>query len=74
VIFGRILSRPQEGSRYVVVVVNYAANQAQRRLPVPFPEFRGRQVRLTDIMGTELYDRDGIDLADNGLFIDHRPW
>jgi hypothetical protein len=25
-------------------------------------------------MGTEVYDRDGSDMIDNGLFIDHAPW
>ena len=29
--------------------------------------------RLTDIMGTEVYDRDGSDLVDNGLYIDNAP-
>jgi len=57
-----------------VVVVNYAGNQAQCRLPLPFPEFRGKQIRLTDLTGTEVYDRDGADVVDNGLFIDHAPW
>ena len=33
-----------------------------------------RQVRLTDVMGTEVYDRDGSELVDNGLYIDHAPW
>jgi len=55
-------------------VVNYAGNQAQCQLPVPFPEFRGKQVRLTDLMGAEVYDRDGTDVLDNGLYIDHAPW
>jgi len=63
----------EDGTRHVVVV-NYAGNQGQCRLPLPFPEFRGRQVRLTDRMRTEVYDRDGTDLVDNGLFIDHSPW
>jgi len=57
-----------------VVAVNYAGNKGQTRLPLPFPELRGKQVRLTDMMGTEIYDRDGTDLVDNGLFIDHGPW
>src|SRR3984893_15064909 len=57
-----------------VVVVNYAGNQAQCRLPLPFPEFRGTPVRLTDVMGTEVYDRDGSELVDPGLYIDHAPW
>jgi len=34
----------------------------------------GKQVHLTDLMGTEVYDRDGSELADNGLYIDHAPW
>ena len=63
----------EDGSRHVVVV-NYAGNQGQCRLPLPFPEFRGRQVRLTDVMGSEIYDRDGSELVDPGLFIDHAPW
>src|SRR6266404_1463056 len=57
-----------------VVVVNYASNQGQCRLPLPFPELRGKQVRLTDLTETEIYDRDGTDLVDNGLFINHGPW
>jgi hypothetical protein len=60
------------GARHLVVV-NYAENQGQCRLPLPFPEFRGKPVRLTDLMGTEVYDRDGDDLLDNGLYIDHAP-
>ena len=61
------------GGRHLVVV-NYAGNQAQCRLPLPFPEFRGKPVRLTDVMGTEVYDRDGSELVDPGLYIDHAPW
>ena len=63
----------EDGARFVVVV-NYADNQAQCRLPLPFSDLRGRQVRLTDLMGTEVYDRDGGELAESGLFIDRAPW
>jgi len=61
------------GSRYVVVV-NYSGNQSQCRLRLPFPEIHGRPVRLTDLMGSEVYRRDGSDLVENGLYIDHAPW
>jgi len=27
-----------------------------------------------NMMGIEVYDRDGSDLVDHGLFIDHGPW
>jgi glycosidase len=62
-----------DGVHYVVVV-NYAGNRRQCRLLLPFPEFRGKRMRLTDLLGTEVYDRDGSDLVDHGLFIDHAPW
>jgi glycosidase len=57
-----------------VIVVNYAGHQSQCRLPLPFSELRGRRLRLSDMMGTEVYDRDGSELVDPGLFIDHTPW
>lgn len=63
----------KENSRYVVVV-NYAGHRAQCRLFLSSPELRDRKVRLTDLMGDEVYDRDGTELLDNGLFIDHNPW
>jgi len=44
------------------------------KLSLPIPKLRGKQVRLTDMMGIEVYDRDGSDLVDDGLFIDHGPW
>jgi glycosidase len=62
-----------DGRRYVVAV-NYAANQAQCRLPLPFPDLRGKQLHLTDLMGREAYDRDGGELVEPGLFVDHAPW
>ncbi len=63
----------EDGSRHLVVV-NYAGNQGQCRLQLLFPELRGKQVRLTDVIGTEVYDRDGSELVDRGLYIDHSPW
>jgi hypothetical protein len=49
-------------------------NQGQCRLKLPFPELHGKQVRLTDAVRPEFYDRDGTDLVDNGLFIEYGPW
>src|SRR5215472_13017085 len=62
-----------ELGRYLVVA-NYANSQGQCRLPLPFSDLSGKQLRLTDLMGTEIYDRAGSDLAENGLYIDHAPW
>ncbi|HME21030.1 MAG TPA: hypothetical protein VKI44_06665 [Acetobacteraceae bacterium] len=57
-----------------VVVVNYAANQGQCRLKLPFPELRDTPVQLVDALGTERYLRDGSNLVDNGLYVDHSAW
>jgi hypothetical protein len=57
-----------------LVVVNYAATQGQCRLRLPFADLRGRSVRLVDLIGNEIYDRDGSELLDPGFYIDHAPW
>ncbi len=59
--------------RYVAVM-NYAKNPGQCYLRLPFPELQGRQLLLTDLMGNEVYHRDGDDLVQRGLYIDQAPW
>ena len=63
----------RDGGRYVVVV-NYSDHQGQCRLRLPFAALTGRKVRLVDMMGKEVYDRDGTGLVEPGLFIDLGPW
>jgi glycosidase len=63
----------RDGGRYVVVV-NYSDHQGQCRLRLPFAGLTGRKVRLVDMMGKEVYDRDGTGLVESGLFIDLGPW
>ena len=58
----------------LVVAVNYAPNQSQCYLRLPFPELAGRTWRLQDLTGPSIYDRDGSDLLDRGLYLDLRPW
>ena len=62
-----------DGGRHVVVV-NYSDHQAQCRLRLPFEGLAGLQFRLVDIMGSEVYVRDGSELAWPGLYIDLGPW
>ena len=63
----------QEGNN-LVVVVNYSDHQSQCRLRLPFADLGGRRLRLTDMMGSEIYDRDGNEMEGPGLFIDLAPW
>jgi glycosidase len=63
----------QDGGGYIVVV-NYSDHQGQCRLRLPSAGLAGRKVRLVDMMGSEVYDRDGADLVEPGLFIDLGAW
>jgi glycosidase len=57
-----------------VVVVNYSDHQGQCRLRLPFDDLAGRQFQLTDVMGSEVYWRDGGELMEPGLYIDLGAW
>ena len=63
----------ENGGRYVVVV-NYSDHQGQCRLRLPFDGLGGLQFRLVDVMGGEVYQRDGNDLVGPGLYIDLGAW
>jgi hypothetical protein len=57
-----------------LVVVNYSDHQGQCRLRLPFAGLTGVRHRLVDLMGSEVYDRDGTGLVDPGLYIDLGAW
>ncbi len=63
----------KNGHSYVIVV-NYSEHRGQCRLVLPFPELRGKRLRLTDMVGDEVYERDGGDVMGHGLYIDHAAW
>jgi Alpha amylase, catalytic domain len=58
----------------VVVVVNYAPNQSQCFLHLPFDELKGRPMRLRDLMGPAKYDRQGDEILSQGLYLDLPAW
>jgi hypothetical protein len=58
----------------MLVTVNYAANQGQCYVRLPFDELRGLSVRLRDQMSTAVYDRSGNDLLVRGLYLDLPGW
>lgn len=64
----------QSASGRYVVVVNYSDHQGQCRLRLPFDGLAGRQFRLVDVMGSEVYGRDGGELIEPGLYIDLGAW
>jgi len=62
------------GGERMVVAVNYAPNQSQCRVGLPFADLTGRQWRLQDLLGDAIYDRNGDELQGPGLYLDESPW
>ena len=62
-----------DGTR-VVVTVNDAPNQAQCYVALPFGDLAGAEWRLADQIEEAVYDRDGGDLQNRGLYVDATPW
>jgi hypothetical protein len=58
----------------LLVAVNYAPNQSQCYIRLPFVDLGQSQWRLQDHIGTAIYDRDGNDLQSRGLYMDMLPW
>jgi hypothetical protein len=62
------------GQDRLLVTVNYAGNQSQCFVRLPFSDLGNGRWRLRDLMGDATYDRDGGDLQRRGLFLDVPPW
>jgi hypothetical protein len=58
----------------LLVAVNYAANQSQCYVRLPFPGLGKGRWQLTDLIGGATYDRDGDELQGRGLYLDMPAW
>jgi hypothetical protein len=65
-------SGSRAASRHLVVV-NLSQTPSQGRIPLPWTDLSGRDWRLTDVESGEQWERDGAELAGQGLFVDMRP-
>jgi hypothetical protein len=63
-----------EGGERFIVAVNYAPDQSQCHVRLPFGDLSGRRWRIEDQLETAAYDWNGDDLAARGLFLDMKPW
>jgi hypothetical protein len=61
------------GDRHLVVV-NLSGQPAQGRVPLAWADLPGRTWRLTDLLGGQVFDRDGTELAGPGLYVALEPW
>ena len=63
----------RDGKRRLLAV-NYAANQSQCYIRLPYTDLGSRSVRFKDLTGPSTYDRAGNDLLSRGLYLDVPPW
>jgi len=54
--------------------VNYAPNQSQCYVRLPFADLGNGHWRLEDLIGDTTYDREGNELQARGLYLDEPPW
>jgi hypothetical protein len=64
----------QEGDGLSLVVVNLGSQRADGVVHVDHAPAAGRRWRLTDLMDGATYERDGDDLARNGLYVARPGW
>jgi hypothetical protein len=69
-----VFSWSGSGGRRCLVAVNYAPYQSQCYVRLPWSDLAGRSWRLTDCLGSSIYDRDGADLAARGLYLNMPAW
>jgi hypothetical protein len=62
------------GEERLLVTVNYAPNQSQCHVRLPFTDLAGSRWRLQNRIGDAVYDQDGNDLQTRGLYLDVPPW
>ena len=58
----------------LIVAVNYAPNQSQCYLRLPFANLRDRRWHLQDLLTDDRYERDGNELQTRGIYVDLPPW
>jgi hypothetical protein len=66
---------PEEWDNHArhVIVVNFSTAPAQGKIQLPWQDLPGRGWHLTDVLGTGEFDRDGEELAADGLYVDLGP-
>lgn len=61
------------GGRFLVVI-NFADEPSQGRVQLPWTNLAARQWRLSNLLGTSVFDREGTELKDGGLYVALDPW
>jgi hypothetical protein len=63
-----------ENRERLLVTVNFSATPAQCYVRLPWQDLRGQSWQLRDLLGKDIYQRDGDDLNARGLYLNVAAW
>src|SRR5262249_58493088 len=72
--YRNLLAWSWTGAGRHLVVVNFSAEPAQGRIGLGWTDLRGRGLTLTDLLDDRVFERNGDELADQGLFVALPAW
>jgi hypothetical protein len=55
-------------------VVNLSDHGSQAHVRLPWDELAGKSWCLTEVCTGAVYERDGNEMCDRGLYVDLEPW
>ncbi len=61
------------GGRFLVVI-NFAGTSSQGRIRLPWANLAGKQWRLSSLLGSDVFDRNGNELWNDGFYVGLEPW
>ena len=62
------------GEDRTIIVVNLSGEPAQSRVHLPWGDLRDSAWRLDDRLSDTVYDRDGVEMSEHGLYVSLEPW
>ena len=62
------------GEDRAIVVVNLTGAPAQGRVHLPWSDLQENAWRLRDCLSDAVFDRDGVDMSQQGLYVGLEPW
>jgi hypothetical protein len=63
-----------KGEDRYLVVINFSCRAVQSRVRISWEDLRGITWRLTDAFSGEMYDRQGDEMSDPGIYLEMEPW
>jgi len=58
----------------LLATINFGPTRGQCYVELPFPELRGKQLLLRDLLSAAQYERSGDELMSRGLYLDMAAW